>query len=324
METRIQRATIRRALLVSLLGCAFALPAVGLAKGPGSEIIFFGDSLSDSGNAFALQKENNTPPNYSVNPLLIPDDAYARGGHHFSNGPTWAEDFAKAMGLGPDANPAFRDANPRATDYAVGGARASGNSEFNLPIQVQVFLQDFGGHAPPDALYVIEVGGNDLRDALAAVGAGQDPTLIIKAAVGAVVTNIAVLYGAGARKFLVWNAPDIGLTPAVQTLGAGAIGAAGALTQVYNTFLDGAVAVLTTPGAFPGIAITEFDLNGTLHDIVASPSDFGLTDVTHACISPNEPPFVCRNPDTYLFWDGIHPTKSAHAILAQEVAKSLP
>jgi len=323
MKTRIQRATIRRTLLVGLLGCGFTLPAVGMAKGPVSEIIFFGDSLSDSGNAFALQKENNTPPNYSVNPLLIPDDAYARGGHHFSNGPTWAEDFAKSMGLGQDANPAFRDANPRATDYAVGGARASGNSDFNLPIQVAVFLQDFGGHSPPDALYVIEVGGNDLRDALAAVGAGQDPTPIIKAGVEAVATNIATLYAAGARKFLVWNAPDIGLTPAVRALGPLAVGAAGGLTLAYNGNLDGALALLLTPGAFPGIAIKEFDLNGTLHDIVDHPSKYGLTDVTHPCISPDDPPFVCQNPDGNLFWDGIHPTKAGHAILAQKVAQSL-
>jgi len=26
----------------------------------------------------------------------------------------------------------------------------------------------------------------------------------------------------------------------------------------------------------------------------------------------------------YLFWDGIHPTSAAHAIVAQQVAETLP
>jgi len=315
---KIQRGSVRRTLLVGLLGCAFAVPAIGLAQGRISEVVIFGDSLSDTGNAFALQKVNNTPPNYSVDPLLIPDDAYARGGHHFTNGATWAEDFAQPLGLAADVSPAFRDADPRATNYAVGGARASDDGTCkspNLPCQVQVFLQDFDGSAPANALYVIEIGGNDLRDVLAT----GNPNLIA-VAVGSVGANILTLYEAGARKFLVWNAPDIGLTPAVRALGPVAVGAAGAAAVAYNTSLQ---IVLTNLEALPGINITEFDLYKALHAIVADPPAFGLTDVTDACIGPNDPPFVCNNPDTYLFWDGIHPTKAAHAFLAQDVAQSL-
>jgi phospholipase/lecithinase/hemolysin len=320
METtmKIQRGRGRRILFVGLLSCAIALPAIVHAQGRISEIVIFGDSLSDTGNAFALQKVNNTPPSYSVDLFLIPDDAYARGGHHFTNGATWAEDFARPLGLAADVNPAFRDADPRATNYAVGGARAFDDGtckSFNLPCQVQIFLQDFGGSAPADALYVIEIGGNDLRDALAT----GDPSLI-NAALGSVFANIQTLYQAGARKFLVWNAPDIGLTPAIRSLGPVAMAAASAAALGYKTGLDGVLASLE---ALPGIAITEFDLFGTLHAIVANPSAVGLNDVTDACISPNDPPFVCKNPDTYLFWDGIHPTKAAHAILAQAVAQSL-
>ena len=215
-------------------------------------------------------------------------------------------------------NPAFQDADPRATNYAVGGARAFDDGTCkspNLPCQVQVFLQDFVGSAPADALYVIEIGGNDLRDVLATGNPG-----LINAALGSVAANIQTLYQAGARKFLVWNAPDISLTPAIRSLGPAAVGAAEAAVLAYDAGLH---TVLTSLEALPGINITEFDLYGAVHAIVADPSAFGLTDVTDACISPNDPPFVCKNPDTYLFWDGIHPTKAAHAILAQDVAQSL-
>ena len=40
-------------------------------------------------------------------------------------------------------------------------------------------------------------------------------------------------------------------------------------------------------------------------------------------LTPNEPPFACKKPDEFLFWDGIHPTKSGHAILAEEAARLL-
>src|SRR5215470_17124970 len=195
-----QRGSARRTLLVGLLGCAIAVPAIGQAQGGISEIVIFGDSLSDTGNAFALQKVNNTPPGYSVDPLLIPDDAYARGGHHFTNGATWAEDFARPLGLAADVNPAFRDADPGATNYAVGGARAYDDlKNVDLSVQVQAFLGDFRNGAPANALYVIEIGGNDVRDALGALLTGQDPTAIIVSGLGSIGTNISSLYAAGAR-----------------------------------------------------------------------------------------------------------------------------
>ena len=36
---------------------------------------------------------------FTLNPLLIPS-AYAKGGHHFSNGATWIEQYARSVGLG--------------------------------------------------------------------------------------------------------------------------------------------------------------------------------------------------------------------------------
>ena len=70
---------------------------------PFDGIVVFGDSLSDPGNAFALTGENLTPPSYGMSGVelltLIPDAPYAKGGNHFSNGPTWIEDLGRALGL---------------------------------------------------------------------------------------------------------------------------------------------------------------------------------------------------------------------------------
>src|SRR5512138_140133 len=83
--------------------CVFVLtlaaPYAASAQTAPRHIVVFGDSLSDPGNAFTLLGTTNTPPDYSVDPFLVPDRPYARGGQHFSNGATWIEQFGASVGL---------------------------------------------------------------------------------------------------------------------------------------------------------------------------------------------------------------------------------
>jgi phospholipase/lecithinase/hemolysin len=291
------------------------------SRAPFDRIVAFGTSLSDSGNAFALRGGTNTPPDYLVDPLLVPSAPYARGGHHFSNGATWVELFARSLGLAGSVRPAFAS-NGTATNYAVGAARAREDGlNINLPAQVDAFLQDAAGVARPEALYVIEMGGNDIRDAIVAYPNGSGP--ILQDAVVSIANNIARLYSAGARNFVVWRAPDVGVTPAIRALDRVRPGAkilATALTQAFNAGLDGAVAQLRT---LPGITIARLDALRLLNDIVATPAAFGLTETATPCLTPSVRPFTCGTPDEYLFWDGIHPTSATHAIIADEAASVL-
>jgi hypothetical protein len=57
--------------------------------------------------------------------------------------------------------------------------------------------------------------------------------------------------------------------------------------------------------------------------LVGPPAQFGLTNVTTACVTPEVAPYTCQSPDEFLYWDGIHPTKAVHAILAQKTAPAL-
>jgi phospholipase/lecithinase/hemolysin len=165
-----------------------------------------------------------------------------------------------------------------------------------------------------------------VRDALGAAFVGGNPLAIIASGVATTGTDIGTLYGAGARKFLIWNVADIGLTPSVRALdtqfpGPGIAATAGVLTQAYNAELAGLLATL--PQTLPGIEIVPFDLYEEVNLIFATPASFGLTDVDHACITPDIPPFICKSPDDYFFWDGVHPTKTVHAIIAEDVARLL-
>ena len=309
------------ALLMASPIPAFAQPAIG-------DIVTFGDSLSDPGNGFVFIRESATPPDFSTNELLFPSAPYARGGHHLSNGPTWIEQLAQPLGLSRSVNPAFKGSNPFAMNFAVGTARARNDfTNPSLSLLVSAFLQKTGGVARADALYVIQIGANDVRDALAAVVDEEEPLPILQAAAAAIAANVSTLHAAGARQFLIWNVPDIGLTPALaiaDTQFPGEIPSPSAvatfLTERFNALLGLALAPVAM---LPGIALVPFDAFKLVTEIVENPNEFGLTNVTDACITPGVPPFTCKRPDTFLFWDGSHPTKAAHGIIAGAVAQLL-
>lgn len=313
--------TPRRFTRWTLLGClvlVLAAPQWAAAQSRFTGIVVFGTSLSDSGNALALNGSASTPPDYLLNPLLIPSAPYARGGHHFSNGATWIEQYARSLGVGGSVRPAFGGSSSQHTNFAVGAARAYNDGiNFNLTRQVDAFLERSGGDADAQALYVIEMGSNDIRDAFQIYAVGGNGGPILGGALASIAANIQRLYAAGARQFLVWSAPNVALTPAIRTLGAGAGALATMLTQSFNAGLSQTLWQLS---ALPGVSFARLDVYQTLANIVANPAAFGLTNVTTACVTPGVAPFFCQNADEYLFWDGIHPTKVGHAILAEQAA----
>jgi outer membrane lipase/esterase len=136
--------------------------------------------------------------------------------------------------------------------------------------------------------------------------------------------NMLELYRAGARKFLVWNAPNLGLTPAIRALDAASPGAAflaDQLTQSFNAGLEGLV--LADLARLPGIELYRLDIYGMLRAVVSEPAAFGLSNVKSACITPQSAPYHCQEFKEYLFWDGIHPTAAAQGIIAQAASAAL-
>ena len=304
------------ALLVVLL-----LPLPVLAA-QFESVVVFGDSLSDSGNHFVAFGMTSHAPFAPV-----PDAPYAIGGHHFSNGATWAERLAAALDARKGGNPALR-APGVFTNYAVGRARARAAApvfpHYDLGTQVGRFLADFGGHAAPDTLYVVEIGANDLQDALFALA--SDPTgatsgAILEQALTAVATNVFTLWATGARSFLVVDAPDLSITPVIRSLGPEVQFAAGYLSAVYNA---GLATVLAGVSGLPGIQVSRLDLNAVFAAIVASPEAFGVENVDAPCLTFGVVAHaVCAQPNRHLFWDGIHPTARGHEIIADAAEEAL-
>ena len=289
------------------------LPALASAQSAPEGLVVFGDSLSDPGNVWLLTSEVVKAP-YGP----VPARPYAIGGHHFSNGKTWVELLAQDIGLDAAAKPAM--ANPaHFTNYAFGGARARAGNGSLTPSsaqQVGLYLMDGGGTAQAGALHVLAFGGNDLRDAL--VVAQGDPgaaMLIVSDAVSTLLGDIEVLYAAGARRFLVANAPDLSKAPAV--IASGGAAAAEFFATVFNDMLEDGLLALEAGPAYADIELLRLDMFFVLGDMVANPGDYGIVDPYVPCLSF----FVksgakCDDADGRLFWDGIHPTTTGHRGLA--------
>lgn len=268
-----------------------------------SQTVFFGDSLTDSGH---------------FRPVLVQvagSQAAVLGRFTTNPGLVWSEYLAKYYGT--DAN-ATSD-NQGGLNYAVGGALSSADTSSaygaipSVTTQVSSYLASTGGTANPDALYTVWIGANDLF----AVTAGADATTTIGAAITSEVQAIGTLQAAGARYVLVPNIPDLGKTPSFIANGAAGQAAGTALASTYNSSLYSALSAA-------GIRVIPLDTFTLIDEIAASPAAYGFTNVTSpACGAVSS--LICSPANyadptaasTYLFADGVHPTTTAHAMLAQ-------
>jgi phospholipase/lecithinase/hemolysin len=278
-----------------------------------SALYVFGDSLSDVGN------------DYLGSGGVIPGAPYASG--RFTNGPNWVDDLSVRMGLGL-SQPALAGGTNYAFGGAVTGPAIPGPSVVpNLGQQVGLFSLVNGGVAPSSALYAVWIGANDIYNALDGLLAN---TLTLPQAVAGVAAAaqttagaVAALASEGAESFLISLVPDLGVTPDVTDV-AGLAPYATGLSEVYNAALVAAMQALTA--SEPDVFVHYLDTFTLVDAAVADPAAFGLTDATHRCyIGPlTGGGSVCATPDTYLFWDGQHPTAIAHALVAEAAATAIP
>lgn len=174
------------------------------------------------------------------------------------------------------------------------------------------------------------LGGNDVRDAFAALTKPEDGSpiaalRIIRAAVQTNYDNIKLLADRGACQFLVPNVSDIGLFPAITQSGSQAALLGRMVVASFNQAPERALTALETEMArrecFELVRLNIFQI---VTDIVEYPESVGLSNATNSCITPQVIRVaICRRPNEYLFWDGIHPTRTGHAILAAKAKAAL-
>ncbi|MEJ2516136.1 MAG: SGNH/GDSL hydrolase family protein [Gammaproteobacteria bacterium] len=292
-----------------LAGLMAAL-AVSVASVPAGaadieNIVFFGDSLSDTGNVWFATSGFPPPPYYQGSSGGPPD--FTGGQWSSPEGPSWPTVFASMFGL--TATPSLV---PGGNNYAWGGARTGVNTDAGgVPwLDQQVGVYGLTGAAPDaDTLVSIMIGGNDVANNLGNAAA-------LEAGIASIVTQMTNLYGRGVRQFLVANVPDIGATPRFQDIDAVAPGTAAFATMwtmQWNAALEAALDQLELPGA----VINFFDFYSFSRDpdLLA-----GFANTTDACLTDTS---ICSDPASYFYWDPFHPSSTSHALLADGLYRAL-
>ena len=299
-------------LATSLVLCVTASSAWAVSF---SNIVVFGDSLSDTGNLGTLT--GGAAPQTA-------GGAYFAG--RFSNGPVWVEQLAKRLGL-PAPTPSFLGG----TNYAWGGSESSlvgisFQSTPNVGEQIQTTFLGGSPFAPaigyldnntpsPTDLFVLWTGANDF------LNAGQTDASVPVANIS---THIGTLAAAGAQHFLVPNLPLLGQIP--RHFGESTEAAFDALTIEFNELLKAELNQLKND---LGIKIVMVDIFSLFQDIENDPTAFGFTDLTgkaliNGFVSGINPVEIVPNPDEYRFWDEVHPTRVTHRVIGDLAFSSLP
>lgn len=295
--------TLSKFLLVPLLLC---LSFLAHAEKQYSSVYIFGDSLSDTGNLASVL--GAFPEPYFQNRL--------------SNGPI-AVDTLTAK-LNDTAAPSLHLIGLNAGhNYSVAGATAAGSDSIDLDTQVMAFQANHSYIAPRDALYVIFIGGNDIRTALYASSADIAKT-IINTASKKIINAINSLYQSGARSFLIINAPNIASIPETRINAsllsdATLLERAEYLSKHLNKKIHKSVENLEENKA---VSIQEFNLFSLFNKVINNASKYGFTNTTDACFSSVTYTFHpdCNyglNADKFVFFDEIHPTTRIHTMFGE-------
>ncbi|MEI4235260.1 SGNH/GDSL hydrolase family protein [Roseovarius sp. D22-M7] len=271
-----------------------------------SDVYVFGDSLSDPGNLFDALTGMPASP---VLPL------YPQG--QFTDGDAWAAqvgaDFASA------------------TNFAYGSARAApnGSIDFTFPnlftpdpddeITLGFDVPDFADQialykasAPtlgPNPLAAVWFGGNDLRDALDAPDEDAAKTVIARA-ITSVASGVGDLVSEGFSNVAVFGAPNLGRIPEVLARGPDAALAATAASASFNDTLRTILAPFSSTAN-----ISYVDIFGLFEEI-ATPGSGLFTELQNPCLTALLGGLV-TDCSGYLFYDDIHPTDAAHALIAE-------
>ncbi len=277
---------------VLAIGLLLAWP-IGSFADSISQLVVFGDSLSDVGNVYiATGGVEPAPPGYTVGLFTDgPDSTPA------TSGPlgVWVQQLAGMMHVA-SPGPSLQGGN----NYAFGGALTGYDPAFGsggepyVGDQVNEYLAGQAGALPSNALYVFWAGANDLFTG------GNSPS----AAVMNISANISTLYADGARNFLWLNMPPLGDTPDILGLGSAYITYFNDLSQEYNSDWSSTIAMLDADD--PGIEIVGVNVYALVLEMLANPGAYGFvnTDTPAQGLSVN--------PNTYLYWDGVHPTTMGH------------
>ena len=281
-----------------------------------TSIVIFGDSLSDTGNVAHLTEAKygvripGPIADYTDGRFTDGDDTLPATKKYFG---VWIEQLAATL----PSKPMITNSLDGGTNYAYGFAlTGSGTTLLTLTPTLSVTVNNMGQQITDylatspvisnRTLFVVWGGANDVLNATSL----DD---VIKASIEET-KDIQRLVDAGATQFIVPNLPPLGLVPRFNGSPTTSIPVTTA-SIVYNEFLEAGLTLLKDLDVGKRLRFHQLDVFLLFNKILASPSSYSLANVTASSQGA-----YTLDPDTYLFWDDLHPTTKGHEILAQTAA----
>ncbi|RBH46684.1 thermolabile hemolysin, partial [Pseudomonas sp. MWU13-2860] len=219
----------------------------------------------------------------------------------FSNDRVWVEYLAEQLNL-----PIY--------NWAIGGSAADQHLVVpGLLQQVESwsqYMQKAANYRPENTLFTMLIGGNDLLN----YGRTVDQVIADQSKALERVIN------AGARHIVVLNLPNLARTPAAQASGKAA--ALAPQVRDYNAKLALLVTQLQQKYGST-LKLNLFDSNTLFDDLLDHPAKYQVSNATQSCLDiagnaslpyiwEQKPRAECGNPDSFVFWDVLHPTTHTH------------
>ncbi|CAL5004503.1 unnamed protein product [Urochloa decumbens] len=337
-------------LLLLLLAGGLVAAGGGERSARAAPALFvFGDSLIDSGNnnnLASLAKANYFP--YGI-------DFAAGPTGRFCNGYTIVDELAELLGL--PLVPPYSQASTvqeilQGANYASAaagilddsGGNFAGRIPFNQQIGnfeatvSQIAAASTGGAAAAAervarSIVFVGMGSNDyLNNYLAPnydTRRRYDANQFAALLAGRLAAQLARLYRAGARKFVVAGVGSMGCIPTVlaQSAAGRCSPEVDALVMPFNANVRAMLDGLNAGGGLAGATFTYLDNFRIFKAILANPAAFGFSVVDRGCCGigrnggqitclPFMPP--CAERERYVFWDAYHPTAAVNVIIARE------
>ena len=296
-------------------------------------VYVFGDSLVDSGNVLKLA-ELYGDLTFSDLPDGAPtaDLGYYDG--RFTDGLTFADLLAnKAVGqvshptfpfgyvdpwTGTEIAPWASDPNGISLNFAYGGAQVRGGDEAGLDLdeQTDAFKDAVDGDAPPGALYVVTMGGNDVRNLAPVTGTPNGDVTGAHAALDKVadqmISELGQLITSGARNFLITGIADVGLIPDYDIDHSGMLDATeqarAEAGTAYSAYLDMLIRTEVVPALqAKGATVTYVSMTEGLNAILPT------LETLHGLAPGTLTTDLLAHHDL-VFFDDIHPTAQVHAL----------
>jgi len=219
---------------------------------------------------------------------------------------------------------------------AIGGAMSKGHSDeeiqaaidagalppLGLVGQVDTYLSQSPEFNPDDTLFTIWIGGNDLLEFFRGESSAAAPEALVQGAMANIETAVTDLIDAGALNFLVLNLPDLSQTPAFNQQPEDTRNNINELVQGFNRALS--VTLEGVEYQNSGVSIISIDVFTFMNGLIAQ-GIFNNTTGTYLEFDAEGNPTgnVNGDADDFLFYDPIHPTTRAHAIIGDEAAAAV-